>query len=149
MQRGIIKLTPYNVEMGLFSFVVMDPSLGIGGGPILPPYPDHGLPPYPDNTLPGRPPYPSQGPGFPTHPIVIPPPQPPQPGVPAHPIVLPPDNPATGLPPGSGVIIPLPPAATPPTPPADTPADHAPYIVWFGPGTVAAVIWMPPVATPR
>jgi hypothetical protein len=59
------------------------PPLGIWGGPPL--YPDQGLPgsqPGIDNTLPGwqprpshpiapggRPPYPSQGPGFPTHPI--------------------------------------------------------------------------------
>ena len=46
----------------------------------------------------GQPPYPSQGPGFPTHPIVVPPggawPQPPYPsqgpGFPTNPIVVPP-----------------------------------------------------------
>ena len=46
----------------------------------LPPFPSQGLPgsqPHPDQGLPGQPPYPSQGPGFPTHPIVIPPGQPP------------------------------------------------------------------------
>jgi len=79
---------------------------GIWGGPPM--YPDQGLPgkppgiwggapPYPDQGLPGQGGggggggggnFPSQGPGFPTNPIVIPP-DAIAPGVPSHPIYWP------------------------------------------------------------
>src|SRR4029077_8410452 len=89
-----------------------------GGG--APPYPDQGLPAqpprpthpiapggrppgiwggpplYPDQGLPGQPPYPSQGPGFPTNPIVIPP-DAIAPAVPSQPIYWP-IHPDQGLP---------------------------------------------------
>ena len=56
---------------------------GMPGWGQQPPYPDQGLPgnqPYPDQGLPGQQPRPDQGlPPFPSHPIVIPPMQPPQP----------------------------------------------------------------------
>jgi len=55
---------------------------GIWGGPPM----------YPDQGLPGQPPHASQGPGFPTHPITLPNPVPPN-HKPEHPIVLPPDAP--------------------------------------------------------
>jgi hypothetical protein len=61
-----------------------------------------------------EPPYPSQGPGFPTHPIAPGGPPPgiwPSPGHPAHPIVLPPGP----VDPGYG--IPLPPVISHPIPP--------------------------------
>ena len=55
------------------------PPLGIWGPGF--PYPDQGLPgnqPYPDQGLPGQQPRPDQGlPPFPSHPIVIPPTEPP------------------------------------------------------------------------
>jgi len=49
------------------------PPLGTWGG-VGQPYPDQGLP----GGQPGGPTYPSQGPGFPTHPIVLPPDLPPE-----------------------------------------------------------------------
>src|SRR5215218_5387746 len=51
---------------------------------VIPPSPDQSLPPNVDNSLPVPPPYPSQGPGFPAHPIWIQPPD--SPNEPAHPI---------------------------------------------------------------
>jgi hypothetical protein len=85
------------------------------GGPGPQPHPEHPIAPG------GKPPYPSQGPGFPTPPIYFPPPgskpplgiwggRPPEyvdiggPGPqphPEHPIVLPPDLPPT-IPPEGG-----------------------------------------------
>jgi hypothetical protein len=72
--------------------------IGIWGGGGVGPYPDHGLP----GPQPGGPTYPSQGPGFPTNPIVLPPPPgtgegappiavqlPIFPWTPSHPIELP------------------------------------------------------------
>ncbi len=98
-------------------------------------------PGYPDNTLPGipgrpthpiyLPPYPSQGPGFPTHPIAPggPPLYPSNalpgiPGYPSHPIYLPPypsqgpglpPYPSQGLPPypSPPIFIPVPPGEKP------------------------------------
>jgi hypothetical protein len=82
---------------------------GIWGG--APPYVDIGFPgQQPGVSHPiapgGQPPYPSQGPGFPTAPIVLPPYEPggppvtiwPSPGRPTHPIVIPPppENPPEG-----------------------------------------------------
>ena len=58
------------------------PPLGTWGG-VGQPYPDQGLPGPQPGRPPGiwggpwQPPYPSQGPGFPTHPIVLPPDLPP------------------------------------------------------------------------
>jgi hypothetical protein len=51
--------------MGPF-FAIVIPTGGYQGGGN---YPSQGLPVYPDQGLPGMPVYPSQGPGFPTHPI--------------------------------------------------------------------------------
>jgi hypothetical protein len=99
---------------------------GIWGGPPL--YPDQGLPG-------GRPPYPSQGPGFPSNPIVLPPYQPggppvtiwPNPGNPTHPIVVPPPPP----PPPDGEAI---------KPPPETGGwAYAPSVGWgYFPGPDAA-----------
>ena len=76
--------------------------------------------PIPD---PNQPPYPSQGPGFPTHPIVIPPnqPNPPSggsPQYPSHPIYNPPypDNSLPPFPNHPIVIPPLPPDLKPEPP---------------------------------
>jgi hypothetical protein len=81
----------------------------------------------------------------PTHPIYIPAP----PGAhPEHPIVLPPTPPGAAIPPGTGVIVPMPEGDVPAAPPG-TPADHTPYVLWFGPGTVASVVWIPPIATAK
>jgi annexin A7/11 len=58
-------------------------------------------PPYPDQGLPGRPPFPSQGPGFPTNPIA---PGGPPPGV----WPQPPVHPDQGFPPGQsppGMVV--------------------------------------------
>lgn len=94
------------------------PPLGIWGG--APPYPDQGLPPsgvgiWPSPGHPahpiapgGQPPGPSQGPGFPTPPIYLPPGT--LPGHPEHPIFIPPSvnipnfptHPIVLPPPGSG-----------------------------------------------
>jgi hypothetical protein len=96
---------------------------GFWGG-SAPPYPDQGLPSqppgiwggrppnYPDQGLPGQPPGPSQGPGFPTHPIIIPPTQPGQPPLviwgggnvpmPTPPIHLPGSGGEEGEPPAGG-----------------------------------------------
>lgn len=131
---------------------------------------------YPDNTLPGiegpvdpgygissdrpshpiyLPPYPSQGPGFPTHPIVIPPdaigpglPTHPiyLPVYPSHPIVIPPDSIGPGVPthpiylpvyPAHPIVIP-PNAVGPglPTHPIVLPPEP-PLGIWGGP-------WLPP-----
>lgn len=84
-----------------------------GGGPHpMPPihYPEQppaGQPPLGIWGGPWQPPYPSQGPGFPTHPIVLPPGSPPVPTHPwvppephpEHPIVLPPDAVPPTMPP--------------------------------------------------
>jgi hypothetical protein len=97
-------------------------------GPVDPGYNPPGI----GSGLPGGPPYPSQGPGFPTHPIVLPPggawPSPPQPPlqiwggpyyppIPTHPIVLPPQGPPLGTWGGGGQPFPTPPVAGPGRPP--------------------------------
>lgn len=190
------------------------PPLGIWGGPPL--YPDQGLPGQPprpsqgpgfptnpivippDAAAPGvpthpiyLPPYPSQGPGFPTHPIAPggPPPKPDQglpgqpprpdqglpvsPGVPTHPIVYPPGLPATpehpiALPPTPGLppLVPSHPIVLPERPPVDgivimlpqnkmappegVPPNSAPAILWYGPGTLPMVAWLPAIPpTPK
>jgi hypothetical protein len=82
------------------------PPIAPGGSPpgywggVAPPFPTHPIAPG------GQPPYPSQGPGFPTNPIVLPPYEPggppvtiwPNPIHPSHPIVIPqpPANPPEG-----------------------------------------------------
>lgn len=78
------------------------------GGPVDPGYspPWAQLPVDPGYGIPERPPYPSQGPGFPTHPIVLPDPLPPSlPGV----IVPPPGEPGS-------ITKPYPPGEVPPHP---------------------------------
>lgn len=106
-----------------------------GGAPV---YPDQGLPGSqpipshpivipPDGLAPGIPshpiywpPYPSQGPGFPTHPIA---PGGPPPGTPTHPIVIPGDDEAkkkfevkTGWSPQTGWVTVIIPTGEMPTP---------------------------------
>jgi hypothetical protein len=63
---------------------------------------------------------------------------------------VPPPSPPN-LPEGGGVLIPIPPDSDVPIkpPPEGTPEDHTPYVVWFGPGTVAGVVYLPPVATSK
>jgi hypothetical protein len=53
------------------------------------------------------------------------------------------------LPEGGGILIPLPEGSEGPPPPEGTPDDHVAYVVWFGPGTVAGVVYLPPVATTK
>jgi hypothetical protein len=118
------------------------PPLGIwGGAPIgpNPPYPDQGLPGQPPGIWPSpgqpthpiyNPPYPSQGPGFPTHPIAPggPPPQIwPSPGVPTHPIYYPPY-------PSQGPGFPTHPIAPGGPPPG----------IWPSPGHPSHPIYWPP-----
>jgi hypothetical protein len=107
--QGVAALTGLGVGGG-----PAQPPLGIWGG--APPYVDIGGPgsqPHPSHPIApgGRPPYPSQGPGFPTHPIYLPPIVPGGPPIdahPEHPIVLPPPTEGTGPeggkppPPGGG-----------------------------------------------
>jgi hypothetical protein len=53
------------------------------------------------------------------------------------------------LPEGGGVIVPLPEGANAPPAPEGTPENHSPYVVWFGPGTVVSVVYLPPPATTK
>jgi len=46
-------------------------------------------------------------------------------------------------------LIPLPEGSSAPPAPEGTPEDHTPYVVWFGPGTIAGVVYLPPVATSK
>ena len=89
------------------------PSQGLPGHQ---PYPDQGLPgqppgiwgpndPRPGWGLPGQPPYPSQGPGFPTHPIVIPPDQLPPGGAIGGGSGAAPIQPIAGVPGPGGVFL--------------------------------------------
>lgn len=158
---GLAYIIPVNAAENLYNVIGLTPGSapprphppgqpGVPTHPIYnPPYPDIGGPgdqPYPDHGLPGWQPRPDHGlPPFPSHPIVIPSP----PNVPSHPIELPPTPPGGVLPPGSGLIVPMPPDMQEPPPPPGTPADHEPYVVWFGPGTVASVVWLPPTATTK
>jgi len=69
-------IPPSGISPGLPSQPIYIPPAPDQGLPGQPPRPDQGLPPFPgrpDQGLPGQPPYPSTGPGFPTHPIVLPP----------------------------------------------------------------------------
>jgi hypothetical protein len=83
----------------------VDPGYGAPPGWGLRPSQGPGFPTHPIAPG-GQPPYPSQGPGFPTHPIVIPPGGSEEPGHPAHPIaptpghpiVIPPDAVKPGVP---------------------------------------------------
>ena len=63
---------------------------------------------------------------------------------------MPPPSPPN-LPEGGGVVIPIPPDASAPVPPPPegTPPDSKPYVVWFGPGTVASVVYLQPIATTK
>lgn len=91
-------------------------------------------------------PPPILGDPHPEHPIWLPfppPVEPPTGGLPpvvAHPIVLP--NP-------KGMIVVFENYAGTPPPPEGVPSDHVPAVLWMGPGTLARVIWMPPLATPK
>jgi len=58
-------------------------------------------------------------------------------------------QPPPNLPAGGGVIVPLPEGANGPPPPEGTPEDHKPYAVWFGPGTVVSIVYLPPPATTK
>jgi hypothetical protein len=60
-------------------------------------------------------------------------------------------QPPPNLPAGGGIIIPVPENTQQPLPPPPegTPEDHKPYVVWFGPGTVASVVYLPPTATSK
>jgi len=55
------------------------------------------------------------------------------------------------LPEGGGIIVPIPedPQRPVPPPPEGTAPDAKPYVVWFGPGTVASVVYIPPIATTK
>ena len=53
------------------------------------------------------------------------------------------------LPEGGGVIVPLPEGAQAPPAPEGTPEENTPYVVWFGPGTIVSVVYLPPVATAK
>jgi hypothetical protein len=80
-----------------------------------------------------QPPYPSQGPGFPTHPIAPGGPPPvvwPGPGVPTHPIYLPP---GVNVP-----VFPTHPIALPPTWGGQPPS------IWPSPGVPTHPIYLPP-----
>jgi hypothetical protein len=122
---------------------------------------------YPDQGLPGQPPYPSTGPGFPTHPIA-PGGQPPgiwggappwvshpiapggSPGVPTHPIYNPP-YPSTG--PGFPTH-PIAPGGQPPYPttgpvfPPVTPDNTLPPVPGAPPPQVSLPIVLPPTNKP-
>jgi hypothetical protein len=76
----------------------------------------------------------------PSHPIYIPSP----PDVSITPPIYLPDRPQ--LPSGSGVVVPVPDDVA--VPKGGAPGEE-PYILWFGPGTVSAVVWLPPVAKPK
>jgi len=58
-------------------------------------------------------------------------------------------QPPPNLPAGGGVIVPLPEGVNAPPAPEGTPEDHKPYAVWFGPGTVVSVVYLPPPATSK
>lgn len=42
------------------------------------------------------------------------------------------------------VVVPLPPSTPPATPPAGISADSTQMLIWFGPGTLPTVAWVPP-----
>ena len=117
---------------------------------VAPPHVEHPIVGTPEHPIyvpipgPGDPPVPIDG--VPTHPIYIPfppPVQPGVPGVPTHPIVLPPDRDMSP----DAVLIVLEDSTA--TPPAGVPTGAKPAVLWYGPGTVAAVIWVPPPGTPK
>jgi len=96
MMRALVCF-PHGGESNMRPQIVLLIPLGDSPG-----HPDQGLPPIPgmpvrpDQGLPGQPPRPSQGPGFPTHPIHLPPLPPGSTlppglgGTPEHPIYHPP-----------------------------------------------------------
>jgi len=130
-QRTLVKIIPVDAGHGLFYIVPIDPDLGIGGGPILPPEGPPSVWPGPNPShpimLPGMPGWGSGGPVDPGYgvPGPGPGPQPPSPG---------PGTPAT--------VIPLPPSDTPP--PAGIAPGSTQMLIWFGPGTKPAVAWVAP-----
>jgi hypothetical protein len=120
------------------------PPGGQGGGPVDPGYSPPWAQPRPPVDPGYSPPWAQVPPGGgqgsgPVDPGY----SPPWAQVPGKPIAPP------NLPEGGGVIVPIPEGATPPPPPEGTPPDHTPYVVWFGPGTVAGVVYIPPVATTK
>lgn len=153
---GLAYIIPVNAAEGLYNVIAIGPGSAPPRPSPRPPYPDQGLPPVEGPVDPGYG-FPVGGlrpshdlPPFPSHPIVLPPDAvPPDLGLhPSHPIVIPPGS--GGLPPGSGVIIPVPPGATPPPAPAGTPPENTQvYVLWFGKGTVASVVYLPPTATTK
>ena len=103
----------------------IDPSLGIGGGPIVPPdlglgIPTHPivLPPDPSDPIPSHPIVVPPG-GVPSHPIAQPP------GVPTHPIAQPPGTPTHPIfipvEPTHPIVLPPPGEIPPPIEPGTTP----------------------------
>lgn len=152
---GLAYIIPVNAAEGLYNVIAIGPGSAPPrphpgptppGGPVDPGY-GIDIPVDPGYGYPiGGPPRPGHDlPPFPSHPIVIPSP----PNIPSHPIVLPPTPPGGVLPPNSGIVVPLPADVAEPPAPAGTPADHNPFVIWFGPGTVASVVWLAPVATPK
>ena len=107
------------------------PPGGQGGGPVDPGY----SPPWAQ--VPGG----GQGPVDPGY---SPPWAQVPPGGGGRPPVGPPN-----LPEGGGVIVPLPEGANATPHPEGTPENHSPYVVWFGPGTVVSVVYLPPPATSK
>jgi hypothetical protein len=105
------------------------PPGGGQGGPVDPGY----SPPWAQ--VPGG----GQGPGGPVDPGYSPP---------WAQVPVPPPSPPN-LPEGGGILIPLPEGSEGPPPPEGTPEENVAYVVWFGPGTVAGVVYLPPVATTK
>jgi hypothetical protein len=127
------------------------PPGGQGGGPVDPGY----SPPWAQVPGGGKPPQGPVDPGYSPPWAQVPPGgqgpvdpgySPPWAQVPGggQPPVGPPN-----LPEGGGVIVPLPESVDAPEPPAGTPENHEPYVVWFGPGTVVSVVYLPPPATTK
>jgi hypothetical protein len=140
------------------------PPLGIWGPPQMPPgFWGGGMGPG----VKPQPPFPGQGPVDPGYspPWAQVPPGGGQGGGPVDPGYSPPwaqvppgQGPGGGRPPGppnlpegGGVVIPIPPDSTAPIPPPPegTPPENKPYVVWFGPGSVASVVYLPPTATTK
>lgn len=143
--------------------IVIPPDAVEPGVPTHPIY----LPVYPDNSLPGYSPVdpgfgqgrPPVDPGYghptfphPSHPIVFPPglhlpnnDLPATPGLPplepSNPIVLPP-----GLPPAAALVIPIPQTGVPK---AGVPEGSTRVIIWYGPGSLPQVAYIPPAGTPK